>query len=187
MRPGESVLDLACGTGRVTRQLVRLLGVGSYLAALDNSAAMLGFARNVVGPADADVDWREDDAANLPFENATFDLVICQQGLQYFSDREAALHEVRRVLKPGGRFALRLDRQPIRGPLHDAFSRHLGVPSSTVAPPFAFGNAAMIRTLLINVGFRDVEITVDTIEAHFPSASQYVEQQFNAAARTAPA
>ena len=191
IKRGESVLDLACGTGRATRLVVPLLGESGYLAALDISSAMLSVARAVPQLATASVDWREGDAGDLPFPENTFDLVVCNQGLQFFPDREGALREVRRVLKSGGRFVANtwfgLDRQPVRGPLLEAIANRLGVPTSAASPQFSLGEEAELRSLLEEAGFQEVDISVHTIDAHYDSFTECVEKSFIAAAAFVPA
>lgn len=185
---GESVLDLACGTGRVTRELVPLVGAEGRLAGLDISAAMLDVARTAVELSDAGVDWREGDATKLPFDDGTFDLVVCQQGLQFFPDRVSASSEVARVLKPGGRFAantwLDLDRQPVEGPLRKSMASRSGIELGAIARPFSFGDEQELRSVLETVGFRGIEISQHELLVEFPLAASFVSQQFEVGAAT---
>ena len=102
--PGERVLDIACGTGALTRLLVERVGPNGHVTGLDLSAGMLAVARTLLD--EPNVDWHEGSALELPFPDGSFDLVTCQQGLQFFPDRPAGVREMRRVLKPGGRLAL---------------------------------------------------------------------------------
>ncbi len=88
-RPGERVLDVACGTGVVARNAAPLVGSEGKVAALDISPAMLDVARSLPAPAGARIDWHEGSALALPFPSEAFDLVLCQQGLQFFPDRAA--------------------------------------------------------------------------------------------------
>jgi SAM-dependent methyltransferase len=89
-KPGERVLDVACGTGVVARQAASQVGIGGHVVGLDLNGEMLALAR-ALGPA---VEWREGNAMALPFATNAFDVVVCQQGLQ-FSLTAAGLYERR--------------------------------------------------------------------------------------------
>lgn len=95
-----AVLEVACGTGRATRRLRETLPPQVKLVATDLSESMLDYARqNVPG----DIEWRQADAQELPFPDATFDGLVCQFCLMFVRDKELAIREFRRVLKPGGK------------------------------------------------------------------------------------
>jgi SAM-dependent methyltransferase len=152
---------------------------------------MIDVARSVPELARANVDWREADASSLPFGDATFDLVTCQQSLQFFPDRLAALKEFRRVLKSGGRFVantwLGLNEQPTQGPLRSEFSREFGIPEAAAATPFSLGDSEEIRALLVEAGFSQVTVEIHPFRATYPSAAMWAEHQFTVAAATMPA
>ena len=99
---GTRVLELACGTGRVTRHLRAALPGSATLVATDLNEPMLVHARAAV--PDGGITWRQADAQALPFEDASFDVVVCQFGLMFLPDKVQGLREVRRVLAPGGVF-----------------------------------------------------------------------------------
>ena len=113
---GDRVLDVACGTGAVARYAAPHVGPTGRVTGLDLNAGMLATARTMPAPAGIPIAWHEGNATALPFPNASFDIVCCQQGLQFFPDRPAALREMSRVLTPGGRLALAvwrgLEHQP---------------------------------------------------------------------------
>lgn len=92
------MLDVACGTGPVARYVAPLVGPMGRVLGLDLNAGMLAIARAMA--------QREGNATALPFPDASFDRVCCQQGLRFFPDRPATLQEMCRVLIPGGRLAL---------------------------------------------------------------------------------
>ncbi len=97
-----SVLEVACGTGVVTRALSKFLSAACAITATDLNEAMVAHAERVgtIRP----VTWRQADALALPYANESFDVVICQFGVMFFPDRVAAYREIRRVLRPGGTF-----------------------------------------------------------------------------------
>jgi ubiquinone/menaquinone biosynthesis C-methylase UbiE len=101
-RAGLRVLELACGTGRVTRRLRAALPATATLVATDLNEAMIEFARATVpGPG---ISWQQANAQELPFADAAFDAVVCQFGLMFLPDKVKGLGEARRVLAPGGLF-----------------------------------------------------------------------------------
>lgn len=107
LRQGDRVLDVACGTGIVARIAARKLGGTGSVTGLDVSAPMIMVARATALTEGVAVEWREASAVELPFPEATFDVVLCQSGLQFFPDRPASLREMHRVLEPaGGRLIL---------------------------------------------------------------------------------
>jgi len=179
VRPGGRALDVACGTGAVTRILSERVGPAGAVVALHINPGMLAAAR-VAAPA-RNIEWREGSAVSLPIPDGTFDHVLCQQGLQFFPDKPAALAEMRRVLKPGGRLALACWRSVEHMPgylaLEQALARRIG-PEKAALPPFALGDGENIRRLVIGAGFREVTIRVDAKMIRFQSAEHMVRAVF---------
>lgn len=101
-RPVTRVLEIAAGTGVVTRAMASALPASVSIVATDLNQAMLDHAA-MVGTG-RPVDWRQADALRLPFADGTFDAVVCQFGSMFFPDKPKAFSEARRVLKPGGAF-----------------------------------------------------------------------------------
>ena len=99
----NSVLEIAAGTGVVTRALAPKLAPTAHYTVTDLNQPMLDYARSQQ-PPDSRITWRQADAMALPFADARFDLVCCQFGAMFFPDRPAAYREARRVLRPGGHF-----------------------------------------------------------------------------------
>jgi SAM-dependent methyltransferase len=106
-REGQRVLDVACGTGIVARLAAPLVGQSGRVAGLDLSEAMLGVARVRGAEAGLRIEWQQGDATALPFANATFHVILCQQGLQFFGDRLGALRDPA-ASPPGGHVDLHL-------------------------------------------------------------------------------
>src|SRR5919198_597316 len=143
LQPGERVLDVACGTGAVAREAAARVGATGTVVGLDLNPGMLAAARGVPITSGASVDWREGDASAMPFPDASFDVVLCQLGLQYFPDRPAALKEMHRVLVPGGRLVLMvwqsIERSPGFALLAEALERHVDASAAAIMrAPFAF-------------------------------------------------
>jgi SAM-dependent methyltransferase len=106
---GERVLDVACGTGGVTRRVAQVVGAGGQVVGVDVNEGVLSMARTVPQRHDGPpIAWHHSDAAALPFPDAAFDVVLCQYGLEFFANRAAGLREMARVLVPGGRLVLRV-------------------------------------------------------------------------------
>ncbi len=99
--PPARILEVAAGTGVVTRALAAKLPADCALVATDLNQPMLEHAARI--GTTRPVQWRQADAQELPFEDASFDAVVCQFGVMFFPDKPAAFAEMRRVLKPGGR------------------------------------------------------------------------------------
>jgi SAM-dependent methyltransferase len=123
------------------------------------------------------IEWLEGSAVKMPLPDGTFDAVICQQGLQFFPDKAAALSEMRRVLKRGGRLALSCWRAVEHTPgylvLEQALARRVG-PEKAALPPFSLGDAGVIRDLVVGAGFREVKLRADTKMIRFRSAEHLV-------------
>src|SRR4029453_10788311 len=100
---GERVLDVACGTGIVTRRASELGGPEGFVAGLDLNPAMLAVARSV---SPTSIEWHESSAESIPCPDASFDVVTCSLGLPFLPDKPAAMREIRRVLADGGRVAI---------------------------------------------------------------------------------
>jgi ubiquinone/menaquinone biosynthesis C-methylase UbiE len=98
----SQVLEIAAGTGVVTRRLAAELNNSTHIIATDLNQAMLDQAMAI--GISREVEWRQADAMKLPFPDAAFDAVVCQFGAMFFPDKAKAFAEVRRVLKPGGMF-----------------------------------------------------------------------------------
>ena len=98
----RSVLEIAAGTGVVTRELIRTLPDSVAITATDLSQPMLDRAQS--HPGSERIRWQQADALALPFEDSSFDVIVCQFGVMFFADKRAAFREALRVLKSGGRF-----------------------------------------------------------------------------------
>ncbi len=179
-RAGEEVLDVACGTGVVTRSASRCMLRG-YVTGLDLNKGMLAVARTIVSEG-APIDWIEGSALDLPFPVGKFDLVFCQLGLQFFPDQNRALREMRRVLSPSGRVALSvyspIERTPGANAFVLALDRVLGPSASKIKRgEHSFNAPDELRELLLNAGFARVEVQTVVQQIAFPSVLDYVRFQ----------
>ncbi|HKD98713.1 MAG TPA: class I SAM-dependent methyltransferase [Micromonosporaceae bacterium] len=182
LRPGERILDVACGTGAVTRVAAERVGTAGRVAALDINAEMLAVGRSLPPVAGAPIEWHEGSASDLPFPAGTFDAVVCQLGLQFFPDRPAALREMRRVVAATGRVALSvygpIDHNPATRALAGALDRHVGPGASTVKrSEHALADRDELAGLVAAAGFDDVSVHTDHITVSMDSPAAYVRIQ----------
>lgn len=189
-RPGERVLDVACATGIVARQVAPRVGGDGEVVGVDISPEMLAVARERALAEGVSVQWCEGDAGALDFDDDAFDLVLCQQGLQFFDDPGRALEEARRVLVDGGRIALNvwqpLERHPVYSALLETEARELGARIEEVGRPFLFGDDVRLRSLLGDTGFRDVDVVERTLEVEFDDPETFVALTVQAGAAVVP-
>ena len=174
-QPGERVLDAACGTGIVTRLVVPKVGTTGKVVGLDLNAGRLAVAQSL---SEMCIEWREGNVEGLPFLNAEFDLICCQQGFQFFPDKLAASREMFRVLDSEGRIALNvwrpIEHQPGAFAMAKALGRHVSAEAEAFRhTPFARGEAEAIEAPMKEAGFRDIVIRPTIKTVHFPSAEAF--------------
>ena len=178
IQPGQRALDVACGTGILARELTSRTGPSGRVAGIDPSSGMVAVAKHLA-PA---VEWREGVAESLPFPDQSFDAVVSQFGLMFFTDRRQALREMLRVLAPGGHLAVAvwdsLDNIP-------AFARLVALLEQTAGrraadalrAPFALGDRRELDTLVTEAGVAPAEITTHHGAARFPDIRTMVEAE----------
>jgi len=180
LRSGERVLDIACGTGIVARTAARTLGDGASVVGLDLSAPMLAVARSAATAEGVSVEWREGSAVKLPLADATFDVALCQQGLQFFPDQPTALREMWRILIPNGRLVLsvwcEIERSPGFAVLADALTRHINPEAGALmtSGPFGLSSSEALCTLIAGASFGDITIRPTLKSLRFPSPDEFV-------------
>ncbi len=186
---GAHVLDIACGTGIVARKVAPRVGTSGSVAGLDANPDMIDMARIAAEQEHMAIEWHTSSAEQLPFPDENFDLILCQFGLMFFTDRLAALQEMHRVLRTSGRLVLSvwqaLDRHPFYQTLHDVSLRHFG--KSSVEAVFSLGNSDELRKLLTGSGFRQVEIEPMSITASFPQPEEFLAWEIDINPAEAPA
>ena len=182
---GDHVLDVACGTGVVARLASTRVGQAGRVVGLDVNGAMLSVARLLPAVAGAPIEWLEASVQDIPLTDASFNVVLCQQGLQQFTDRPSALREMHRVLEPGGRLAAsvwsQIESSPGMAALVKALERHVSKEAANNRrAPFALGHADELETLIRGARFGDVRIETVVETARFPSPEMLVEAQLAA-------
>lgn len=174
-KPGEHVLDVACGTGVGARLAATEVGPTGRVVALDVDPGVIEFARHrEQGP----IQWHCASAMAMPFDSGTFDLCLCLQGLQFFPDRIEGFREMRRVLKDSGRLVA-----SIWGPIecnegHRAVVQALergGADASAAKRACSFANADEIRQAAATAGFADIDLrSVDGV-SQFVSTQSFLD------------
>jgi ubiquinone/menaquinone biosynthesis C-methylase UbiE len=178
-QPGERVLDVACGTGLGARLVTSRITPGGTCDCVDFDPAMIAVARRLLDcPSDIKVSWHCASALTMPFADQSFDLVLCLQGLQFMPDFAAALGEMRRVSRSGGRLIVTVWSaiESCRG--HHLVSRGLqrrNVDPSPMLKAFALGDPERLMALVGGAGYREATVRAISGRVSFQSARHFVE------------
>jgi SAM-dependent methyltransferase len=173
-RKPARVLELAAGTGAVTRRMSLRLPLDTDIVATDLNQGMLD--QGLKQCKATNVEWRLADAMELPFPNASFDLVVCQFGVMFFPDKARAFAETRRVLRPGGAYLFNvwdaLQYNEFAAATQAALAAHFpsDPPRFLERTPHGYNDPATIRGHLAAGGFTAVEHQVLPSRSHAPSA-----------------
>lgn len=176
VQPGQRVLDVACGTGVLAREVASRSGPAGHVVGVDPNPGMLAVAKELA-PA---LEWREAVAESLPFPDRSFDAVVSQFGLMFFTDRRRALREMLRVLAPGGRLAVAvwdsLDRMPAYASEVALLERTAGRPAAdALRAPFVLGDREDLAALFSDAGVAAADIVTHEGTARFPGIRAMVE------------
>jgi ubiquinone/menaquinone biosynthesis C-methylase UbiE len=148
-KPGERILDLACGTGWASRAVIAA-APGASVVGVDIAGELLAAARSRAAEQQLRIEYRQGDAERIPFETATFDAVISTCGIMFATKQEAAASELARVTKPGGRFGITTWKPDSTLAEMFAVMKTYLPPAPTPAPasPFAWGQRERVQELL---------------------------------------
>lgn len=173
----SNVLEIAAGTGVVTRQLASVLPVSASIVATDLNQPMLDMAAAM--GTERPVEWRQADAMELPFPDETFDAVVCQFGAMFFPDKATAFAEARRVLRPGGIFAFNVWDRIEENEFAHAVTKALeslfpdDPPQFLARTPHGYFDPSRIQQDLAGGGFTESP-HIDTVVARSKSESSRV-------------
>jgi ubiquinone/menaquinone biosynthesis C-methylase UbiE len=178
---GQSVLDVACGTGVAARAAADRLGGDGKVVGLDLNESMLTVARRLR----SDIEWRQGDVAALPFPQGSFDVVLCQSALMFFPDPGGALQEMKRVATTGGTVAVQvystLTSQPAYGPWVELVARHAGPEAIELLNTyFVHGDLDALTDLFEAAGLEITAIRTHLATVRFDSIDQFVRTEVEA-------
>jgi SAM-dependent methyltransferase len=181
LAPGQSVLDVACGTGILTRNAADRVGPAGRAVGSDLNQAML----DVAGRVRPDIEWRRGDAAALPFDDDTFDVVTCQAALFFLPDVTAALRDMGRVARPGGTVAVQVyslvGDQPAYGPWIEMVAGHAGPDALRMLGTYwSQGDTDLLASRCTDAGLRVTAVHDTERPAYFPSVEAMVLTEVNA-------
>jgi ubiquinone/menaquinone biosynthesis C-methylase UbiE len=182
LRVGERVLDVACGTGLVTRLASQRVGATGSVTGVDIAADMIDVAKSVPAPDGAAIDWHIADATSLPIADGSVDVVLCQMGLMCIENRVAAIAEMRRALRPSGRLVINTPGriQPFFAAMEQAIVDNISPDlGGFVSAVFSMHDPAAVVALIREGGFRDVASEVSTSTFRLPPPGEFLWQYIN--------
>ena len=176
IQSGEEVLDIGCGTGILARTVAERVAPRGSVAAIDLNGSMLQVARRL----NPNILWRQNDASDLPFSDDRFDVVVSQFAFMFVSDKPAAMAEIKRVLRPGGRIAIAvwapLERSRAYVHLVESLQKHAGEEAAErLRSPFKLGDPDRLRAMFGQAAFRNIKIQLKKGTARFPSIDEFVD------------
>ncbi len=185
-REGQVLIDVATGPGTVARLASLRLGSTGRVVATDIAPPMLNIARGKPAlTGAAPIEYLESPAAPLNAASSAFDLVVCQQGLQFFPDRLSALKEMHRVLKAGGRAAIAVwttvERNEYFAAIHAALRGTVPAElADLMTAPFSWHDGAELKSMAEQAGFHEVRLLTRTLPLVFENGLEQAVQSFNA-------
>lgn len=184
LRPGETLLDVACGTGIVVRLAAPLLGPAGLVIGRDINEAMVVRARShAPPPGSARLEFGVSPAAPLDLGDESVDVVTCQQGLQFFPEPDAALAEMRRCLRPGGHVGIAVwfgvQECPLWAALEVGLAEKWGAEHAAgIRRPFSWPGADALTSAMAGAGFTDLQLSDYTVVMHFEGGVRQAMQAF---------
>jgi SAM-dependent methyltransferase len=182
LQPGERVVDVACGTGLITRLASEQVGAQGAVTGVDIAPDMIDVAKNVPAPGGAAIQWRVADAAALPIADASVDVVLCQMGLMFVESQAAAIAEMVRVLAPSGRVVINTPGhiQPLFATLERSIADHISPDlGGFVGAVFSMHDPDAVAALLREGGLREVSARVAAATFRLAAPAEFLWQYIN--------
>ena len=177
-REGDRIVDVASGTGIVARCVARTANGRASVTGVDPNPNFLAVAKQAAEREGLQIEFHECRAESLPFDDGSFDLAFCQQGVQFFGDRQAGVNEIARMLADEGRVGIStwqsVERHDFFHALHKAMQQHLGTPAA--AAPFGLSDHRELGSLLSGAGLQDVEVTQASKTSRYPNPERFLDE-----------
>jgi SAM-dependent methyltransferase len=175
---GSHVLDVACGSGVLTRHALQQSGPSGRVVGVDPAPGMIAAGEEI----EPGIEWELGSAEDLSFENEMFDCVVSQFGMMFFKDRAGAANEMLRVLKPGRRLAVAvwnsIENNPAYGDIIAVLDEHVSTAAGdALRLPYTLGDAEAVCKTFEETGYSDAVSNTRVEEARFPSSRTMVEAE----------
>ncbi len=179
LRKGDRILDVGCGTGIVARFAYQSLGDSVHITGIDVNRIALEKAREISERNATRVEWKQADVTALPFPDDEFDVLLCQQGLQYFPDRSRALSEIHRVLVDQGRIVFSVWRSiefsPFYLAIHKALQDYVSQKTAAVlASAYTLSDSVLLRTLFEGAKFKNINIRIVVKQMRYSPLEEFL-------------
>ncbi|MDH4143871.1 MAG: methyltransferase domain-containing protein [Acidimicrobiia bacterium] len=182
LQPGEAVLDVACGTGLIARLAAAAVGASGSVTGIDVAPEMIEVAAAASQTDGAEIEWLEADAASLPSPDQSYDVVLCQMGLMFVEDKAAAIAEMKRVLRPGGRLVINTPGriQPPFEEMERAIADHIDPElGGFVRAVFSMHDPDALEILLTEAGLDGVATSEYEAQLDLPAPAEFLWQYIN--------
>jgi SAM-dependent methyltransferase len=190
VRRDDAVLDVACGTGFVARAAADVVGAGGRVVGMDINGGMLAVARDVPHSSSCPVEWIEASALTLPWDDGVFDVVTCQQGLQFMPDPAACVAEMARVTRIGGRIGVTawapVEQSPYMQAQMNLLRHAADIDPKVVMQAFPPGGEDTVRGWLSGAPLTAVEVTTLAPVVELSPLNDYAPAHLQALPWSAP-
>ncbi len=179
LKKSDRILDLACGTGIVARTVSEFLGASKQITGVDVNEIVLKKAIEIASNKSLSIEYIKTNVNKLPFPDESFDLVLCQQGLQYFPDKLLSLKEVNRILSKKGRVVFSvwstIDHSPFYKTLYRALEEYIGIDAASIlSSAYILEDPENIREMFENTGFKDINIRLVIKQMRYKSLDEFL-------------